>query len=251
MCFGFLFCKWTDRTCVCMRCTNEAVCVCGTKGFSLNTQRPRELPRAERTASVCVLVPSKQGNLENTKGAANKHNLIPLSSHTWFWIMRYSKDVSPSLCNCVCIMFDAMPERGWPKQEGSLYVFCTCISMWVHEQICGMRMRPFIFLQWEAWQCCWEMAGLCPITPWCLCLLCQAAPKCLPRISGTEVTIYCTQRYMNARLAGTTISRMDASHNGQIVAVLLCKRGKKKYASWHLCFQDMRHITGSLWFKNL
>lgn len=67
--------------CVCMHSTNEAVC--GAIGFSLNTQRPRELPRAERTASVCVLVPSKQANLENTKGAANKHNLIPLSSYTW------------------------------------------------------------------------------------------------------------------------------------------------------------------------
>lgn len=109
-------------------------CVCGTVGLSLNTQRPRELPRAERTASVCVLVPSKQGNLENTKGAANKHNLIPPSSYTWLWIMqRYSKDVCLFFCvTCVCAcvrgwVYDAMPKPGWPDQEGCLYV-AACVS---------------------------------------------------------------------------------------------------------------------------
>lgn len=59
------------------------VCAHVCVAFPQNTQRPRGLPRAERTASVCELVPSKQGNLENAEGASNKHNLIPLSSHTW------------------------------------------------------------------------------------------------------------------------------------------------------------------------
>lgn len=168
--------------CVFVCVAQMRLCVCGTVGLSLNTQRPRELPRAERTASVCVLVPSKQGNLENTKGAANKHNLIPLSSYTWLWIMqRYSKDVCLSLCECVCVCLsvcDAMPKP-WLTWTGGLPVcFCTCMCViCVHEQMCGMRVRPFIILQWEACQCCWEMAGLCPITPRRLCLYCQSCAK--------------------------------------------------------------------------
>lgn len=185
MCFSSSL-VWCAFVCVsvCTR-TNVAVCVVG---LSLNTQRPRELPRAERTASVCVLVPSKQGNLENTKGAANKHNLIPPSSYTWLWIMQhYSKDVclfSVWLCVWLCgCVDDAMPKPGWPDQEGCLYVAarvyewgCRC-DICVHEQMCGMRVQPFIILQWEACQCCWEMAGLCPITPWHLSLFCQSCAK--------------------------------------------------------------------------
>lgn len=92
----FLQVLWSG-VCLCVLCaevvrtgTNDAVCLCVVRvGLSVNTQRPQELPRAERTASVCVLVPSKQGNLENTKGAANKHNLIPRSSCTWLWLLQH------------------------------------------------------------------------------------------------------------------------------------------------------------------
>lgn len=128
MCFSSSL-VWCAFVCVsvCTR-TNVAVCVVG---LSLNTQRPRELPRAERTASVCVLVPSKQGNLENTKGAANKHNLIPPSSYTWLWIMqRYSKDVclfSVWLCVWLCVWCNAKARLTWP---GGLPV-CCCACVWV------------------------------------------------------------------------------------------------------------------------
>lgn len=53
------------------------MCACTCVAFARNTQGPGGLPRAERTASACVLVPSKQGNLEHAEGASNKHNLIP------------------------------------------------------------------------------------------------------------------------------------------------------------------------------
>lgn len=75
--------------CLCARLLmRPRVCVHVCVAFARNTQRPRGLPRAQRTASACVLVPSKQGNLEHAEGASNKHNLIPLSSHTWLWIMQ-------------------------------------------------------------------------------------------------------------------------------------------------------------------
>lgn len=124
--------------------TNEAVC--GTVGLSLNTQRPRELPRAERTASVCVLVPRKQGNLENTKGAANKHNLIPPSSYTWLWIMqRYSTEAGLFLCVCACKrQCQSLVDR--TRRVACLFLhFCICAClcmcvMCVHEQMRGMRV---------------------------------------------------------------------------------------------------------------
>lgn len=99
----FFWVLWTG-VCVCAPTvcagTNDAACVVRV-GLSVNTQRPQELPRAQRTASVCVLVPSKQGNLENTKGAANKHNLIPPSSSTWLWILHCrSKNVSVAVLLC-------------------------------------------------------------------------------------------------------------------------------------------------------
>lgn len=163
-------------------------CLCGTGGpFSKYPETPQELPRAERTASVCVLVPSKQGNLENTKGAANKHNLIPPSSYTWRWILQWG-----CLSACVCIYMyvweresvyvcDAMPR--WLDQEGCYGAFasvhvieCVCVIR-EHEKMCNMRVQSFIILQWEACQCCWEMAGLCPITPWRLCLYGQSCAK--------------------------------------------------------------------------
>lgn len=76
--------------------------VCSVADLLLNTQRPRELPRAERTASACVLVPSKQGNLENTKGAANKHNFIPPSSYTWLVCHCVRVHMCVSLCQSLC-----------------------------------------------------------------------------------------------------------------------------------------------------
>lgn len=92
MCFP----RSSDPACVCMPRTYALAQMrlrVMRVGLSVNTQRPQELPRALRTASVCVLVPSKQGNLENTKRAANKHNLIPPSSCTWLWILQcHSKD---------------------------------------------------------------------------------------------------------------------------------------------------------------
>lgn len=64
------------------------------------------------------------------------------------------------------------------------------------------------------------------VPPWCLCLYCQAAPKCLPWIPGTEAALHCTQMYMNTRRAETVFSPMDASHNGLIAVVLYFITGK-------------------------
>lgn len=72
------------------------VCAHVRVAFARNTQRPGGLPRAERTASACVLVPSKQGNLEHAEGASNKHNLLPLSSHTWLGIMQRGRLCGPA-----------------------------------------------------------------------------------------------------------------------------------------------------------
>lgn len=105
VCFNI---DWSD-VCVfaCRNCMHHHIqgCLCGTgRPFSKYPETPQELPRAERTASVCVLVPSKQGNLENTKGAANKHNLIPPSSYTWRWILQhYSEDACLHVCASICM----------------------------------------------------------------------------------------------------------------------------------------------------
>lgn len=107
-CFVCFNIDWSD-VCV-FACRNRMHhhirdCLCGTgRPFSKYPETPQELPRAERTASVCVLVPSKQGNLENTKGAANKHNLIPPSSYTWRWILQhYSEDACLHVCASICM----------------------------------------------------------------------------------------------------------------------------------------------------
>lgn len=213
--------------CVFVCVAQMRLCVCGTVGLSLNTQRPRELPRAERTASVCVLVPSKQGNLENTKGAANKHNLIPLSSYTWLWIMqRYSKDVCLSLCECVCVCLcvcDAMPKPGWPDQEGCLYVFArVCVSyVCMSKCVACVCDHSSFYSERHAsaagkWQVC------VPSHPGVFVCTAKAAPKCLPWIPGIETALYCTQRCTDTRLAETAFSRMDASHHGLIAVVLHC-----------------------------
>lgn len=224
-------------------------CVCDMVGLSLNTQRPRELPRAERTASVCVLVPSKQGNLENTKGAANKHNLIPPSSNTWLWIMqRYSEDACLSLRDCVWCNVKAWLT--WPGRLPVCICMCVCVwyvcmskcvaCVWNHSSFYSERHASAA----GKWQVC------VPSHPGVFVCTAKAAPKCLPWIPGIETALYCTQRCMNTRLVETALSHMNASHNGLIAGVLYFIPGRGN-GCCHLHFQDITLKTGTLWFNHL
>lgn len=167
MCFSsrLVWCVRLYAATVCTG-TDEAACVVRV-GLSVNTQRPQELPRAERTASVCVLVPSKQGNLENTKGAANKHNLIPPFSYTWLWILHYSQDVFLSLYDCLCVRSDVKVWLTWLRGLAARVRVGECVCMWhVCMSKCVVCVCNHSSFYREACQCCWEMASLCPITPW-------------------------------------------------------------------------------------
>lgn len=186
-------------------------CVCGTVGLSLNTQRPWELPRAERTASVCVLVPSKQGNLENTKGAANKHNLIPPFSYTWLWISQcYSKDACLSVCDCVLVRVMQCQSLDDPSRRVACYVFLqVCLHMSMCLSVSYVRMSKCVacvcnhssFNSERHASAAGKWQVYVPSHPGVFVCTAKAAPKCLPWIPGIEKALYCTQRCMNTGLA--------------------------------------------------
>lgn len=160
-----------------------------------------------------MLVPSKQGNLENTKGAANKHNLIPpvllhlarnitaprrgrLSVFVRLWVCASTRAIQ---CQSLVDLSRRVAACAYSR-----VCVCVCVRVYV---LCYMRTRANVRCEHSS-SCgekCASAAGerqVCvPSHPGvCVCDA-TATPKCPPWIPGTETGLYCTQRCTKTRLA--------------------------------------------------